>query len=374
MCLSKSYKVVQLREKGNPITPKSSKISYLNRICLALIILTAYRSQVLFDVSVLTEHDRHGYFGNLLLHILKAPSYLTNRLNLSTEEMYRSDHMKFFGNYSNIRSKLDYNYHSNFNEERQLFQNSLIDKIIFDHLSNRNGKVTSAPWIVFTAGAMGAGKSHSIRALHEARHFPLDSFVLVDPDEIRRMLPEFELYLDYNPTLAGEKTRKEAGLIAEILTNAALNLGLNVLVDGSLRDAHWYEHYFAILRKSYSHKGLKIGILHITAPREAIFERAKMRSKLTRRVVPRETLEETLEKVPWSIEILAPLADFFAELHNSPHEDGIQLIKMFHKKTIGTGWIAFQDVWNQKSNTTKSNNNWIEEQIEYQMIRWMSKL
>lgn len=306
----------------------------------------------------------------------------------STEEMHQSQDMSFYGNYTDIRSTLDYNYHSNYNEQRQLFQNSIVEKMIEEHMmkdtSHQNscssilGTTTKSsynPWIVFTAGAMGAGKSHSIRALHNANRFPLESFLVVDPDEIRRMLPEFEMYLEHYPELAGEKTRKEAGLIAEILTQVALNMGLNILVDGSLRDAHWYENYFAELRRSHGGRGLRIGILHITAPKEAIFERAHMRSRTTRRIVPKDTLEETLKQVPWSVEILAPQADFFAELHNAPHANDIQLVRMFHDRLNGNDWEAFQDVWKQKCNITHhSYEHWIEEQIEYQMIRWMSKL
>ena len=99
----------------------------------------------------------------------------------------------------------------------------------------------------------------------------------VDPDEIRRLLPEFELYLDHSPEMAGEHTRKEAGFIAEILTQIALVAGRNVLVDGSLNDSDWYRNYFNILRRDYGNgNNLRIGILHITAPREAVFERAKV--------------------------------------------------------------------------------------------------
>jgi hypothetical protein len=87
---------------------------------------------------------------------------------------------------------------------------------------------------------LGAGKTHTINKLHESGHFPLESFVTVDPDEIRRRLPEFQSYIQHNPERAGELTRKEAGMIAEILTNSALEQGMNVLVDGSLKDAAWH--------------------------------------------------------------------------------------------------------------------------------------
>ena len=141
-------------------------------------------------------------------------------------------------------------------------------------IQDSNGDTCSrpqSPWIVFTAGAMGAGKSHTIRMLGHKKYFPLKSFVLVDPDEIRRKLPEFHVYVEHCPEAAGELTRKEAGMIEEIAVEAALRHGYNVLVDGSLRN-EWYEGYIQMLRKTYP--GLRIAILHVTAPREAVFRRA----------------------------------------------------------------------------------------------------
>lgn len=42
-----------------------------------------------------------------------------------------------------------------------------------------------------------------------AEVFPLLAFVSVDPDVIRRYLPEFESYVEQDPMMAGEMTRKE---------------------------------------------------------------------------------------------------------------------------------------------------------------------
>ncbi len=102
------------------------------------------------------------------------------------------------------------------------------------------------------------------------------AFVKVDPDEIRRQLPEFMLYASLCPEDAGERTNKECGYISEIITLAGLESGKNVLVDGSLRDSEWYKLYFKMLREKYSH--LKIAILHVVAPREAVFQRALVSS------------------------------------------------------------------------------------------------
>lgn len=122
---------------------------------------------------------------------------------------------------------------------------------------------------------MGTGKTHTVKQLHQRGYFPLDAFVSVDPDVIRHRLPEFEKYVARNPEKAGQLTRKEAGMMSEILTKTALRRGQNVLVDGTLRDAAWYEDYLRELR-SY-HSDIRIAILHITAPREKIFERAMVR-------------------------------------------------------------------------------------------------
>lgn len=198
---------------------------------------------------------------------------------LSSEENHKSDDPNaFYGPYAHIRKTIDYTYHSNYTFERQRFQDAIISEFLNAPVFKDKNGITcttpTEPWIVFTAGAMGAGKSYTLRKISEKAHFPLMAFVRVDPDEIRRFFPEFKLYVEQSPELAGELTRKEAGFISEILTQAALLAGKNVLVDGSLRDADWYEQYFWRLRTDYS--GLRIAIIHVSAPRDAVFQRASV--------------------------------------------------------------------------------------------------
>jgi hypothetical protein len=174
---------------------------------------------------------------------------------------------------------LDYTYHSNYTFERQHFQDAIITHFLEAAvIRDRNGILCSTPtepWLVFTAGAMGAGKSYTMNKLVHQGRFPLLHFVVVDPDEIRRHLPEYHLYLEHQPEMAGELTRKESGYIAEILTMASLLAGKNTLVDGSLRDADWYCEYMAQLRREFPI--LRLAILHVTAPRPAVFQRAAVR-------------------------------------------------------------------------------------------------
>mmetsp|Transcript_34978 Transcript_34978/g.62974 ORF Transcript_34978/g.62974 Transcript_34978/m.62974 type:complete len:434 (-) Transcript_34978:192-1493(-) len=262
----------------------------------------------------------------------------------STQENYGVENKHFYGPFKEIRSSLDYNYHGNYSKSRQEFQDKILEKLLGgttfqDSTNGRVCKTPTEPWIVFTAGVMGSGKSHTMKQLASKGLFPLESYIVGDPDEIRSHFPEYHLYSNLSPKRAGELTHKEAGYLTEILTEAAMQRGHNVLVDGSLWDADWYQEYFKLLRKKY--KKLRIAILHITAPREAVFERAAKRAEDTGRVVPLETLEMSLKQVPISVKKLAPMADFFCELDNSPTLGEVTM------KTEGITWESFRDNWAQ---------------------------
>jgi len=279
----------------------------------------------------------------------------------STEENYRSDHLSnesgdgFVGEFKDFRRRLDRSYHNDYFPERQALQDSIIRTILsrtdknceeqpsLSALDNECERIEqgipekqkdpsskedqwAAHWIVFTAGVYGAGKSHTLEKLQAVGCFPPStSFVGVDPDEIRRLLPEFSLY---SSDQAGEYTQKEAGMIAELLTDIALSSGKNVVVDGSLRDAAWHKDYFQKLRFRFGKhsqqqehkaetKNLRIGILYVTAPVDEIYKRVEQRGTSTGRAVPPEFLERSMREVPEAIERLRPLADFFLHVHNS---------------------------------------------------------
>ncbi|CAM9250339.1 unnamed protein product [Choristocarpus tenellus] len=170
-------------------------------------------------------------------------------------------------------------------------------------------------WLVFTAGAMGAGKSHVMRWLAAKGFFPLEAFVQVDPDRLRRGLPEMEAYLEENAETAGALTHQEAGLMAEILTEAALMEGRNVLVDGSLRNGTWYAEYIVSLRKRFPR--LRVAIIHVWAPEAKVLERAARRAQKTGRAVPASVLALTLQSVPASVLTLTPLVDYVVRIDNN---------------------------------------------------------
>ena len=276
-------------------------------------------------------------------------------IEVSTEDNYKSNDVNFYGPYAHIRKTLDYTYHCNYRRERQFLQDSIIsDTLNLATIVDKFGSVCTTPtepFLVFTAGAMGAGKSYTLNSIHDKYRFPLAAFVKVDPDEIRMCFPEYSLYVEHDAFKVGELTRKEAGYITEILTFAALQAGKNVLVDGSLKDHAWYAEYISSLRVKYPK--LRISILHIVAPKDAIFERAKKRALVTGRAVPREALENAIVEVPKSVAILRNSVDYYCALNNKPGVDDITIL------TEGITWDDFASNWNQtcawipKKKTTK---------------------
>jgi endonuclease/exonuclease/phosphatase family metal-dependent hydrolase len=127
----------------------------------------------------------------------------------STEENYAmpgQDNADFVGKYVKVREQLDYNYHTVYQKERQLLQDDIASGLLHTRVLDEHLNISCAApienWIVFTAGGMGAGKSHTIRWLHKQGYFPLKEFFVVDPDHIRSMLPETKTYRQLNASLS----------------------------------------------------------------------------------------------------------------------------------------------------------------------------
>ena len=139
------------------------------------------------------------------------------------------------------RAGLDYRFHTRYTLERQALQDNIIRSMLsFEDMQTGRPEAQSRwvrgvrgnsrsllqprqPWCIFTAGAMGAGKTHVMIGLHRHGLLPLPRFVRVDIDRIRALLPETE---GYDPRVAGQMTQREASTIAEVVSEEALLLSL----------------------------------------------------------------------------------------------------------------------------------------------------
>lgn len=192
---------------------------------------------------------------------------------------------------------------------------------------------------------MGVGKSHTMQSLHSKGLLDLSTFIIIDPDEIRYQLPEYHAYNVIHPLHACTLTQKEAGYIAELLILASLESGRNVLVDGTLKDWEWYKNYFDQLRELYPN--IHIAILHVDAPRNVIVQRVQERGQKMGRIVPLDTLYETLEQVPKSMEKLRHVVDFFCTFTNMPGKDIPEISSGGNNDGI-MNWRIFTRYWAKK--------------------------
>lgn len=260
--------------------------------------------------------------------------------NVTTEDRWRVPH--FFGANKEIRPLLDYLYHATYNHVRVGIQDDIINKLC----TERNSVKELLPWVVFTAGAMGAGKGYVVRWMDKNGYLPMDEFVVVDPDHIRQMLPEWGDYVKHDPESAGTKTQKEAGHIAEILGYKALRNRYRVIFDGSLRDANWYITFFQRIRENFP--GIRIMIIHILSEKDEVLRRAEERGKATGRVVPKATLLESMDAVPKSVRLLAPYCDFCCRVLNKAGQDP-QLSREpdapYPPMEVSVNWDTFKGLW-----------------------------
>jgi adenylylsulfate kinase-like enzyme len=233
---------------------------------------------------------------------------------LPTNVAYKVDDTNLFSPpFQESRSKLDYSYHKNPVLDRQRFQDVVLSRVLdADESSSQAASSTSPsstttatkdrPFIVFTSGPMGVGKSYVMSQLHKRKLFPFQNFVKIDPDMLKSELPEMAGYLQYDSESAATKLHRESTQMSDVLFEHSLSSNRNILVDGSLRDVDWYTQLFHRLRHEFPQYTLVI--MYVSASTETIKKRARVRAMVSGRAVPEDLLQQSIDQVPKSVEHL----------------------------------------------------------------------
>jgi len=234
----------------------------------------------------------------------------------STKDIFGISEYLFYGKYSHLRRELDFNYHGSYSQKRTLIQDKIIDtflgkldigELFFFANLKMTPEETKKPRLIFSGGVMGAGKSHTLKWMHENKQINLDEFLWVDPDKIKELIPEYDTFKKEDPFTAGSRLHHESGYIQEILVLLALKNGWNIIVDGSLKDHVWYSWYFGIIRSHYPN--YKLEIIYVVANVDIIWKRINCRAAETGRYIPPSVFQDNLEQVPKSIDVLRKLVD-----------------------------------------------------------------
>jgi hypothetical protein len=227
---------------------------------------------------------------------------------IPTHVLYQNkNNDEFFGKYVEERKKIDYKYHTNFTQSRQVFQDALIEQ----YLANKVSYIQ--PWIIFTCGCYGSGKTHSIRSLGLSGN----EYVHIDPDKIKYMLPEAKEYYQVDSTNANDSLHKEAIFIASLIELISLKMKFPIIVDGSLQDYEWYREYlskFPECNPSY-----KVVIMKVSSDLETIVARCERRTAITGRIIPVKLLKDIYEKIPIAYNVLKHFAHLSIEVDNNTY-------------------------------------------------------
>jgi hypothetical protein len=214
---------------------------------------------------------------------------------------------KFYGKYIQFRKTLDYSYFDHYSEERQLFQDSVIDKYLEGKTPHKN------PWFISLCGPFGVGKSHLIRTF-DVINVNKEEAVYIDPDKIKYDLPEAKDLIEKDPLNAGSLLHKESTFIALLINNIALEYSFIIISDGSLRNVDWYKKYFLNIRLNYSQ--YKLAIIKVDSELKTILLRCKKRGKETGRIISEDLIKDIYNQIPKSYHILKNYMDFYMEIDN----------------------------------------------------------
>jgi hypothetical protein len=222
--------------------------------------------------------------------------------------------------YEHIIPFLDKTYHTTDYESRNNLHTQIIDSFF------ENKKSTDKPKLIFTAGCYGSGKTYVLNYLQNKSKINFDEYVRIDPDEIRRKIPEYEQYVKDDVYTAGALTQKEAVYITDLLQYYALFNGYNIIIDGSMQDYVWYENHINWIRTKFPNYTLII--IFINSEWETIIKRENERCNNIKRCINKDLLKINYDKVQIAYDKLSKIVHHSFIINNEMHEPNIDFINI----------------------------------------------
>jgi hypothetical protein len=220
------------------------------------------------------------------------------------------------GEFADARALIDSNHHGYYVKSRQEWQDKFL-RSMFRELRGISG--SALPWLIFTCGAMGSGKTFVQRWCKENKFLvEWELAVIIDSDSIKEAMPEWPGYLAHNPHNAGSSCHEESVYVQEIGHECAMSRSLDVCVDGSLSDWQWNSKLFSRIRAKYPH--YRIAIIAVHVEESTARRRCAQRFISEGRAIPNNAFVRSLAATSTSLDSLGPMAD--AVVHISNDIDG----------------------------------------------------
>lgn len=137
-----------------------------------------------------------------------------------------------------------YKINGEYTPERKALHEKIISSF-FDHIQTPPAGHRKVA--VLMAGGTASGKSTILKKIMSAE--AQKHFVMVDPDGIKEMLPEFQEGLKGNAMNSAFMTHEESSDIADELRARALKAGKQVILDGTMKNTEKYEALIKQIKK-----------------------------------------------------------------------------------------------------------------------------
>lgn len=216
------------------------------------------------------------------------------------------------GKYQTTKDKFFSN--GEYSEDRKKLHDEIVKMFISDR--GVNPEVNNSEAILMCGGS-GTGKSRVIEKIIGS-----NGYVLVDPDKIKELLPEYAKAKGEGKPEAADIVHEESSDIALLLLKSSIKDELPLIYDGTMKNI---DKYNGTLRDLKS-KGYTIQIVAVDASVEVAYDRAKKRYMESGRVVEREVVENSNHLVARAFQALRDKVDMYIVLENSSNNSDPEII------------------------------------------------
>ena len=168
--------------------------------------------------------------------------------------------------------------------ERSAVHKRIVDQV----LAESGAKPDAHPQIIYTSGAPGAGKSTTLNQLHRDGVLLQNNYVRIDPDALKKRLPEYDLFKDVAPEKVDRLLHSEAKVLRELLLKTAFDGSYNIILEGTF--AKKEEDITKVKNRKDRYPQYRVMIVHTDASEANLNARVENRRQETGRVVPQEAI------------------------------------------------------------------------------------
>lgn len=169
----------------------------------------------------------------------------------------------------------------------------------------KRGEISQTPEVIFIAGLPGSFKSTIARRLENGH-------VVVDPDQIREMIPQYQVSFETDHQTAAKIWHAAAVQMQFPIVTRALTESRNMIIDGTMHDTTFFVNLVKRIRSQHPQYRLKL-IFASVFP-ETARQRVEERATRTGRIVPLRDFAALDADIRRTVMVLRPFVDEFTTI------------------------------------------------------------